>query len=239
MAEEVDIRWPCDLPESLKSKLLELSERKQGVASLQFTERYAYIPGVFYVCQGTIGMCFSTLNMKTIVGGVLGQGDWVGAYSIGKKLKYFSVAEEIEVLSMLLFPREKLLLLAESEPLVYKFLFYAGQQTQSIWMQALLSSIHNREQKLIYTLLELRARYSPIAGAIDCINISQNQLSTITGISRPRLNETLKQVESRGFISVQRNKIFILDFTALSHIIEPMNLMIRDPRKSGIRKKDD
>ncbi len=225
------IKWPCDLPALFKEKLLETAIYKQGVTSLQFTDRYAYIPGLFYILQGSVGMCFSTLDMKSVVGGVVGQGDWLGAYSIEREQKYFGITEEIETLSMLLFPRDKILQLAQEDPLVYKFLFFAGQQTQSIWMQALLSSIHTREQKLVYTLLELRARYSSVTGAVDCLNVTQYQLSTITGISRPRLNETLKQIEAKGFISLQRNKIFIVNCRGLCQIIASMNLMMRDPRQ--------
>ena len=96
-------------------------------------------------------------------------------------------------------------------------------------MQAFLSSIHEKEQKTIYVLLELAARQTNVTGAKVSINISQTQLSTITGISRPRLNEVLKSIEQQGLVTIQRGKVSISDFEGLYERISPMNLMIRDP----------
>jgi DNA-binding GntR family transcriptional regulator len=48
------------------------------------------------------------------------------------------------------------------------------------------------------------------------IDISQKQLSQITGISRPRLNEVLKQLEAVGEISLERGSIHLIDIPALS-----------------------
>ncbi|OED89034.1 Crp/Fnr family transcriptional regulator [Vibrio crassostreae] len=223
------IQWPCELPQELIDSLIEIAVFKTSVHSLEITQKFQNLPGVFYILSGSAGICFSTENMKSISGGVIGRGDWIGALSVHADYNLFAVAEEVEPITMVLFPAEKVLALAEEQCMVFKWLQHSGTRAQSIWMQAYLSSIHEKEQKTIYVLLELAARQNNIAGATVSINISQTQLSTITGISRPRLNEVLKGIEQQGLVKIQRGKVFITDIEGLYERISPMNLMMRDP----------
>ncbi|MFA0056944.1 Crp/Fnr family transcriptional regulator [Vibrio echinoideorum] len=223
------IQWPCDLPQDLIDSLVEIAVYKTGIHSLEITQKFQNLPGVFYILSGSAGVCFSTENMKSLSGGVIGRGDWMGALTIHAEYNLFAVAEEVEPITMVLFPAEKVLELAEKKCMVFKWLLHSGVKSQSIWMQAFLASIHEKEQKTIYVLLELAARQNNIAGAPVSINISQTQLSTITGISRPRLNEVLKGIEQEGLVKIQRGKVFITDIEGLYERISPMNLMMRDP----------
>ncbi|WP_061017211.1 Crp/Fnr family transcriptional regulator [Vibrio splendidus] len=223
------IQWPCELSADLIESLIDIAVLKTGVHSIEITQKFQNLPGVFYILSGSAGICFSTENMKSLSGGIIGRGDWIGALSIHADYKLFAVAEEVEPITMVLFPANKILELAERKCMVYKWLLHSGTKAQSIWMQAYLSSIHEKEQKTIYVLLELAARQTNIAGATVSINISQTQLSTITGISRPRLNEVLKGIEQQGLVKTQRGKVFITDVEGLYEHISPMNLMIRDP----------
>ena len=223
------IQWPCDLPQDLIDSLFEIAVFKTGINSLEITQKFQNLPGVFYIFSGSAGICFSTQNMKSLSGGVIGKGDWMGALSIHAEYNLFAVAEEVEPITMVLFPSEKVLELAEEQCMVFKWLLHCGTKAQSIWMQAYLSSIHEKEQKTIYVLLELAARQNNIAGATVSVNVSQTQLSTITGISRSRLNEVLKGIEQDGLVKIQRGKVFISDVQGLYERISPMNLMMRDP----------
>ncbi|UPR36994.1 Crp/Fnr family transcriptional regulator [Vibrio cyclitrophicus] len=223
------IEWPCDLPQDLIDRLVEIAVYKTGIHSLEITKKFQNLPGVFYILSGSAGVCFSTENMKSLSGGVIGKGDWMGALTIHAEYNLFAVAEEVEPITMVLFPAEKVLELAEEQCMVFKWLLHSGTRAQSIWMQAYLFSIHEKEQKTIYVLLELAARQNNIAGETVSINISQTQLSTITGISRPRLNEVLKGIEQQGLVKIQRGKVFITDIEGLYERISPMNLMMRDP----------
>ncbi|KAA8679751.1 Crp/Fnr family transcriptional regulator [Vibrio gigantis] len=223
------IQWPCELPQNFIDSLLEIAVFKTGINSLEITQRFQNLPGVFYILTGSAGICFSTENLKSLSGGVVGKGDWIGALSVHVDYNLFAIAEEVEPITMVLFPSDKVLELAEKKCLVFKWLLHSGAKAQSIWMQAFLSSIHEKEQKTIYVLLELAARQNNIAGATVSVNVSQTQLSTITGISRSRLNEVLKGIEQDGLVKIQRGKVFISDVEGLYERISPMNLMMRDP----------
>jgi CRP-like cAMP-binding protein len=223
------IQWPCELSADLVESLVDIAVVKTGVHSFEITKKFQNFPGVFYILSGSAGICFSTENMKSLSGGVIGRGDWIGALSIHADYNLFAVAEEVEPITMVLFPANKVLELAERKCMVFKWLLHCGTKTQSIWMQAYLSSIHEKEQKTIYVLLELAARQTKVTGATVSINVSQTQLSTITGISRSRLNEVLKGIEQAGLVTIKRGKVFISDVEGLYERISPMNLMMRNP----------
>lgn len=225
-----EIKWPCELPDSVKRKLLSLGQYCVGIEQLEITKSYAKFPGIFYILGGSVGLCTSTNDMKNIVGGFMGATDWLGALTFGTDVKIFTVAEEIQTLEMLLFPKEKVMALAEEEPLVYKWLFRCGQGSQRLWLQALITSLHEKEQKVVYSLLELAKRQSLVEGAIKQVNISQSQLSMVSGVSRPRLNEVLKIIEESGAIIVKRGRIYLSDREKLQRLLDSMNLMLLDPR---------
>ncbi|QFT12556.1 Crp/Fnr family transcriptional regulator [Vibrio sp. THAF190c] len=223
------IKWPCDLSKIVIEKLKQIAVLKQGIDALEITKRYQNVPGVYYILSGSAGLCFSTQNMHHMSGGVIGRGDWIGALAVYKEYQLFAVAEEVNPLSMVFFPRKKVRDLAEKVPEVYKWLLHCATQSYSVWMQAYLTSIHEKEQKTVYVLLELAARQTTDVNDVARIDVSQSQLSSITGISRPRLNEVLKNLEKKKGIKTHRGRVVISDFDVLYHCISPMNLMLRDP----------
>ncbi|MDK9738191.1 Crp/Fnr family transcriptional regulator [Vibrio sp. D404a] len=223
------INWPCELSNSVLEKLRRIAILKHGIDALEITKRYQNIPGVYYIMKGSAGLCFSTENMSNMVGGVVGCGDWIGALAIYKDYQLFAIAEEVAPVTMIHFPRSKVQQLAEQEPEVFKWLLHCATKIHSVWMQAFLTSIHEKEQKTIYVLLELAARQHASSENVMRIDVSQSQLSSITGISRPRLNEVLKNLEKVNGITTHRGRVIISDFDVLYQRISPMNLMLRNP----------
>ena len=60
---------------------------------------------------------------------------------------------------MVLFPAEKVLALAEEQCMVFKWLLHSAEPEHNLFgCKLILSSIHEKEQKTIYVLLELAAR---------------------------------------------------------------------------------
>lgn len=223
------INWPCDLSDTVIERLKQIAVLKQGIDALEITKRYQNVPGVYYILSGSAGLCFSTQNMHHMSGGVIGRGDWIGALTIYKDYQLFAVAEEVNPISMIYFPRKKVRELAEEVPEIHKWLLHCATKSHSLWMQAYLTSIHEKEQKAVYVLLELAARQNMSTSNVARIDVSQSQLSTITGISRPRLNEVLKNLEKKKGIKTRRGRVVISDFDVLYNCISPMNLMLRDP----------
>ncbi|MGF1701152.1 helix-turn-helix domain-containing protein [Photobacterium makurazakiensis] len=219
------IIWPCELPEQVKGYLLDISKYKKGISSLDLKNSHISKPGLIYVIHGSASFHFSTNDYQLSAGTIMGRGDWLGAMSIKSNTELFFHIDEIEDLHMLVFPEKQLVELADSNPQIYKLLYSAGQYIHKISLQSVLSSIHNKIQKIIYCILEIELRQKYIEGNEILIKISQTQLSAISGVSRCRLNESLKEMEEQSLIKL---KIFLLDKVKLQDVLLNMNLMYRD-----------
>lgn len=225
-----DIQWPAPLSESLKQKLLNIAFYGNDFKPKIPVNNKTKNPGVYYFISGLATFSYSTPNMKNIRGCVFGRGDWLGANSLYNERGLYLVPEEIEKVSFLYFPKERINKLIESTPEVYQWLFYCVGNAQPKIMQSQLTAMHDKTSRIVYTLLEL-ARYTPLLlGSSSFIRISQQQLSTVTGLSRPRINEVLKSLEKLGQISLQRGSIHLLDLPALGKHLETLNTMFHDPR---------
>lgn len=227
------IVWTCQLPDLVKRSILNTAQVRKGVKSLDVCQEPSEMPGVFYVLSGSSGLCITTPDMNSSIGGVIGKGDWIGAHAIGSTEEIFFTTEEIDPLTMLFFSKSSILNLAEQEPIIYKWLYSCAQLEQKLWLQILLSSIHDKTFRVAYLLIEFARRSDVVQGALICINISQYQLSLLSRISRARLNEVLKKFEYDGYILLQRGKVYIKDLRGLEDFLDGMNLMFRDPRCLG------
>ncbi|WP_052772078.1 Crp/Fnr family transcriptional regulator [Vibrio mexicanus] len=139
---------------------------------------------------------------------------------IGQSVRYKATIEELEPIEMLIFPQAKIEELAKINPEIYKWLYHSTHKTQQAWIRAQISTLYDKETRIVSSLLEI-AKYIPnIKGSFQKIHASQRQLSLITGISRPRLNETLKELEVSKEISLERGVIHLLKPDALRKRME-------------------
>ena len=224
------IVWPCKLPDIVKRSILSTAQVRKGIKSLDVCQSRCQMPGVFYILNGSSGLCVATPDMNNSLGVVVGKGDWIGAHAIESNEEIFLIAEEVEPITMLYFSKSTISSLAEHDSMVYKWLYSCTRSEQKIWLQAMLSSIHDKSLRVVYLLFEFAKRIEIIRGSLICINISQYQLSSLSGISRARLNEVLKKLEYDGYIFLQRGKVYIKNISQLGDYLNEMNLMFQEPR---------
>jgi len=221
------LHWPCSITNDLKHKLLNIAQPGTG---LQNTMQKTAFPGIYYITSGLAIFSYTSADMNNVLGCVFGANDWIGANSIGNDADIFFLCIELEPLEYLFFPKQKIAQLAESNPEVFKFLYYCLIQAQPIFLQAQLTALHDKETRIAYTLLSLAQKQRVIKGAKISIAITQEQLCTVTGLSRPRINEVLKDIEKHHEISIERGKIYITDLNALGKRLNKSNIMFNDPR---------
>jgi len=92
-----------------------------------------------------------------------------------------------------------------------------------------LIAASNKKVRVVYCLTTLMPLNQCNNSAID-IEVSQQKISDICGLSRPRVNEVLKELEQSGLIKVQHKKITIDNITALFELLNAANLCFYDPR---------
>lgn len=222
------IIWPTTLSNNTKRKLIEIAQCKT-----EFTdERQIFSDGVCYIYQGTAAICMQAKNLKTVNHMVMGKQEWFGdCQSVKNNLLSFSLSE-VEPLNFIFFPSNQLNHLMETDLEVVKWLYHVVNGSQQKWRQSQLLSSENKLIKISYLLIELAMHQKHIKGVFPKIAISQQTTSMILGIARQRVNEALKQLESLGYIELERNSVYITDFKGLCGTLDNVDLSIRDPRIS-------
>lgn len=226
---EEQILWPCKLSNDLKVKLsksvevidAEPSQDLTGLASL----------GVLHVVQGIVIPCMLTKSVRTVTGVVLGKGVWFGNANLSNIINPHLEFEVIEPAKILLFPVEASKKIAEQNEQIYKWLWCVHQGISSRWLQAQVISGESIIARLAYLLLDIAAQLGSTLVSTYPINASQYQISTMSGISRSRVNEALKDLERQGNISINRSSITIVNIKGLSTHLEEIDLSYHDPRK--------
>ncbi|MGB5443985.1 MAG: Crp/Fnr family transcriptional regulator [Psychromonas sp.] len=216
--------WPCPLSNHLKVQLLAIAQSEKGA------QRMIKNSGLCYIKSGLACLYYASEQMNNTLGYVIGSGDWIGASTLMKKNKLFLLSAELEPIEYLFFPTEKILRIAKAEMEIYKLLYHCMIHMQPIYLQSQLTSLHDKETRVVYMLLCLAQKKQTVNGAKTVINITQEQLCLATGISRPRINEVLKKFEKHQEIAIKRGKIYILDISALSNRLDCANTMFYDPR---------
>jgi CRP-like cAMP-binding protein len=226
------INWPTKLSDTIKHKLIEIAQYKTDFNTAGLDRCRIASRGVCYVISGTAAIYMQTPNLKTVNSIVIGKQQWFGNYQDEKNnLLSFFVAE-VKPLDLVFFQSEDIQRLMSSDLEVFKWLYHVANQLQAKCLQSQLVTTENKETRVVYLLIELAVHQQRLQGAIPKIEVSQQQLSIITGIARQRVNEVLKKLEEVDFIRLERNCIHLLDLKGLGAMLHHIDLSIRDPRLS-------
>lgn len=226
-----NIVWPCQLTANFKRQLLALAETHSTLTTTPLKQTNVDKVGVSFVLEGIMTAHISAPDSHHLSSCLLGPNDWVGAMALIEKADTIIIAEEIEPVKLLLFPWEKIRQLTEVNLETYKWLYHAAGEMQSKLMQNQFIAKFGRENRVVYTLLDLLAQHPSVTGALPSLRITQAQISLISGMTRPRVNEMLKKLEREGDIALERNSIRILNIEALKGRLASDGLIFRDPRK--------
>ncbi len=203
------ILWPCELSRNLKESLLSIAQPTDNLLN-------GHEQGLFYVVQG---LAFAHFAPETIVNtmnsAVIRKGIWIGSSQQNKRIHVHSHIEEVNPLTLLYFPKDKISKLCDVNPETYKFLYHTRDTISSTWLTSQLVSLFDKETRIVFALTQLAEHSQSIQGSVIRLELSQKQLSIITGISRPRLNEVLKSLEQSNEVSLERGSIFINDLAKL------------------------
>ena len=229
------IDWPCELSLQTKIDLLAISENQTHIQSVKTSFGKKWNRGIYYFFDGLASYSLISSEMKPLVGGVLGYKSWMGGLQIFDFPELILHTQEIEPLSAIFFPKQKIEKLAEKDPVIYKFLYVLVQLNQPKHWQAIVISHYPIEIRLIYSLLELLAHKHCIVGEVAHIKITHQQVSNLTGLSRPRISEVFKQLQSEELISLSRGVIWINNVDKLYSKLETVSFDFYNPYQKLIR----
>ncbi|WP_421207333.1 Crp/Fnr family transcriptional regulator [Aeromonas sp. 601027] len=221
------IEWPCTLQQSTQAHLLAM------LKSIEIRQLDSGLPGIIYVHSGCLVSYASNVTLDNSLGLLYGAGSWFGIQVIhNNRYNPQIMYEPLRPTQLFLLPKAEIerSLLKNIE--IYKFLFFISQRIGRLSLQMGSNALHSLISRIIYVLLELSAKSSENNATPLTIKITQQKLSQIVGISRPRLNEVLQDLVVSGELSLERGTIKINKPDKLKARLHKFHLMFNDPTES-------
>ncbi len=219
------ITWPCELSERTKAEILDVAIELDGI------QKYATLlhgddeRGLFYCAQGLGTFATTSLDNRPLASFIFGKQMWVGAVAIEIYPRFNLYTCELEPIRSLFFPKKDLNKLAETNGEVYKLLYSIMRTNSPKLVQGMHLSFYGIEERINFFLLEL-ARSKKVTDSTRIeIKITQQQLSEIANVSRPRVNEVLNKFAQKGFIELVRGKMIITNYAGMCKALEDKVVM--------------
>ncbi|WP_144210756.1 Crp/Fnr family transcriptional regulator [Shewanella donghaensis] len=210
------IIWPCDLSEASKADIMDIAVKVDGVDKYKTLLDDDYKRGLFYCVHGLGTFATTSLDNRPLASFIFGKGMWVGAVAIEIFPKINLYTCELEPLTSYFFSKKELNELAKSNGEIYKLLYSIMRNNTPKLVQGMHLSFYGIEERIMYFLLELARSKGIVDTSVIELKITQQQLSEIANVSRPRVNEILNKLAGLGYISLVRGKMIILNYEGLT-----------------------
>ena len=207
----------CKIVESKKNnELIELDE----------------IDGINFIIEGTLVLGINTPNLRTVNYIVLGSNENFGDFAPDKENSQPFFLHATKPIKLLNIGTGRLQTIANNSDEIYRWLHELYLAPKNKWLQSQLIMREPINVKLAYLLLELLLHTKPQeASETSTLQLSQQTISHITGVTRQRINLALKEFEQGDILNISRNSLTITDIDKLAEILNDVDLSFRDPRK--------
>lgn len=202
----------------------ELRRRVMTVARRRVFKRNEVIfhegdPGdtLHFVLKGHVAIRVSTPMGERATLTVLGPGETFGELALlGEESDRTATAAAVEGAETMSLHRRDFLDIRRADPAVERMIVDAlsarvGRLTGHL-VEALYETV---EVRLVRRLLALSETYDDEAAETINLPVTQEDLASMAGTTRPTANRILKELEDSGVLAVARGRIEILDIAAL------------------------
>jgi len=230
------IRSSTTLLQGIPPQLLNYFEgndfKTTTLKSVELTTGFFNFSGLIYIKRGRFSISLPQQNMDTLYSFIVELNGWFGGLTLMPLPHPFLLINELENVELLYISKRRLTEIADANPLIYKWLLNIAADNMPQWFQAPLIALSNKKIRVIYCLATLLPLNKRNLNLIE-IETSQQKISDICGLSRPRVNEVLKELEQQKLIQVQHKKIIIPNTMALFKLLDEANLCFFDPREKS------
>ncbi|GAA4962319.1 CRP-like cAMP-binding protein [Nonomuraea thailandensis] len=171
---------------------------------------------LYVLLDGLVKVVFTTEHGDEIVLNMLRRGDTFGEMALldgSPRSASIVTARPSWVFAL---PRARLLELMREHPgLADEFLRLLGRMVRRLTGQAADLAFLDLGGRLAKLLLQLADKHGRADGVVDLPGLTQSDLASLIGASRPAVNRALQSLVSRNLISVQGRTITLLDVAAL------------------------
>ena len=207
----------ASLSETDLQNLTNLLRRKQlGRGELLFQQGDEGT-ALYIIVQGRIKISLSR-RMDNVTLAILGQGEFLGEMALLDDLPRSADAIALEDSQLYVLNRKDFLsFLSNNGHTVYAILNSLSRRLRKTDDQLAEMCFLNLSARLAKRLVDLAETQEPKTvnpNSYD-LNISQQELGNILGVSRESINKELKILRNKGVVSTLRNSIHILDLESL------------------------
>jgi CRP/FNR family transcriptional regulator, cyclic AMP receptor protein len=172
---------------------------------------------IFGILVGEVRIVISSVDGRDQVLRVLSPGEMFGEISALDRRGRTAGAIAVTRCRLLLLERSSLFALIESQPAVaFALIGSLCERIRCITSQVEALLFHTFSERLASALLGLRKGDTSAS-----INVTQTELSQLTGVTRESVNKKLRNWQSAGIVELQPGRIRVLDAEELQRMLAP------------------
>lgn len=213
------VEWPllANLDDDLRRRVMSVARRR--VFKRNEVIFHEGDPGdtLHLVLKGHVAIRVSTSMGERATLTVLGPGEAFGELALlGEESDRSATAAAVEGAETMSLHRRDFLDIRKSEPAVEGMLVDALSTRVGRLTGHLLEALYEQvEVRLARRLVALAETYDDASAETVTLPITQEDLASMAGTTRPTANRILKELEDAGVLAVARGRIEILDIAAL------------------------
>lgn len=215
-------QWCKQLPPDVVDELIDLSTIRTYMDGQVLYVKNDPAEGVYGVLEGTVRVGACSAEGKQTVYTIVKAGTWLGYISMFDGQPRLNDADALGRTEILFVPREKFHQLLEQRPELYKFF------TQQLCLNfrrvtALIEDRNFRgfQERLARQLVLLVEQHGElVADGVEInLRLPQEELASLVGTTRQRINKVLKDWQRNSLIEVKYSRITIKNKAALEALI--------------------
>jgi CRP/FNR family cyclic AMP-dependent transcriptional regulator len=209
-----------DLPLAAIQQISALSFRRSyGIGAIVFSQSD---PGdaLYGVVTGQIRISAGSPSGREMFLNIMGPGDTFGEIALLDGRRRTATASTTAPSELIIITREHFLELLKHEPRlvshVIQLLCERIRWTSGLAEESALFSVPERVARRLLSLGQLHGHKTPNGMEL---RISQEEVARFLGLTRQAVNQYLQNWKTRGWLTLGRGKIVIIDEHALRHIV--------------------
>lgn len=212
------MEWPilADLCETDRARVLAATAR-HTYARDEMIVHQGDPGGAFHLlARGRVAVRVSTLEGEVVTLSVLGPGDFFGEQALlGPRHQRTASVVALEPVETLSMDSARFDQLRRAHPPVEHFLVEVlAAQVRRLTTHLMEALYVPAEQRTLRRLLSLLGKYRG-SGAVMVVPITQEDLASMAGTTRPTVNRVLRAMEMAGALRLYRGRIEIVSLDAL------------------------
>lgn len=212
------MEWPIlqDLCDADRTRVLDAASRRRFDRDETLVHQGQPGSAFHLLASGRVAVRVTTPTGEVVTLSVLGPGDFFGEQALlGPRHQRTASVVALEPVETLSMDSARFDQLRRAHPSVERFLVEVlAAQVRRLTAHLVEALYVPAEQRTLRRLLELLRQYHRTGGTLS-VPVTQQDLATMAGTTRPTVNRVLRRMEDEGVLRLTRGRVDILDVAAL------------------------